>query len=48
MNDLKTPVAAQVAALATLPMKELWALWDRYFPRRPDKTNRRYLEARVA
>ena len=48
MNDLKTSVAAQVAALPTLPMKELWVLWDRFFPRRPDKTNRRYLEARVA
>ncbi len=48
MNDLKTSVAAQVAALPTLAMKELWVLWDRFFPRRPDKTNRRYLEARVA
>lgn len=41
-------VAAQVAALPTLPMKELWALWDRYYPRRPNKTNRDYLEARIA
>ncbi len=41
-------VAAQVAALPTLPMKELWALWDRYYPRRPNKTNREYLEARIA
>ena len=48
MNDLKTSVAAQVAGLPTLPMKDLWVLWDRFFPRRPDKTNRRYLEARVA
>ncbi len=29
-------------------MKDLWALWDPYFPRRPDKANRRYLEARQA
>ena len=43
-----TNVAAQVAALPTLPMKELWALWDRYYPRRPNKTNREYLEARIA
>ena len=44
----QTSVAAQVAALPTLPMKELWALWDRYYPGRPSKTNREYLEARIA
>jgi hypothetical protein len=43
-----TTIAAQVAALPTLPMKQLWALWDRYYPRRPNKTNREYLEARIA
>jgi hypothetical protein len=29
-------------------MPELWTLWDRFFPRRPGKVNRTYLEARVA
>lgn len=29
-------------------MKELWALWDRYFPRRPGHHNRDFIEARVA
>ena len=49
MNAPSNPtVAAQVAGLPSLPMKELWALWDRYFPRRPSKTNRAYLEARIA
>ncbi|RYU61324.1 DUF2924 domain-containing protein [Methylolobus aquaticus] len=49
MNAPSNPtVAAQVAGLPSLPMKELWALWDRYFPRRPNKTNRAYLEARIA
>lgn len=48
MNDRQSSVAAQVAALPSLPMLELWALWDRFFARRPDKTNRVFLESRVA
>lgn len=41
-------VAAQLAALPSLPMAELWALWDAHFPRRPAHPNRRYLESRLA
>lgn len=41
-------VAARVAALPKLPMKELWTLWDKYFPRRPPHHNRGYVEGRVA
>jgi hypothetical protein len=41
-------VAARVAALPKLPMKELWALWDKYFARRPPHHNRGYVEGRVA
>jgi len=48
MNEIKTSVAAQVAALPSLPIKELWAIWDRYFPRRPESPNRGYLESRVS
>ncbi|UZR28042.1 DUF2924 domain-containing protein [Methylococcus mesophilus] len=48
MNDLKLSVAAQVASLPTLPIKDLWALWDNYFPRRPAQPNRHYLESRIA
>jgi Protein of unknown function (DUF2924) len=49
MNTPSNPtVAAQVAALPSLPIKELWALWNRYFPRRPKHPNRRYLESRIA
>ncbi|MEI7538880.1 MAG: DUF2924 domain-containing protein [Comamonadaceae bacterium] len=48
MNPATLSVAAQVAALPTLPTPELWALWDRYFPRRPENPNRNYLESRVA
>lgn len=48
MKDANTSVAAQVAALPTLPTKSLWELWDRFFPRRPENTNRNYLESRIA
>ena len=41
-------VASRVAALPGLPMKELWALWDAYFPRRPSHHNRNYIVGRVA
>ena len=41
-------VAARVAALPRVPMKELWALWDQYFPRRPSHHNRNFVEGRVA
>ena len=37
-----------MAALSSLPTPDLWALWDRYFPRRPENPNRNYLESRVA
>jgi hypothetical protein len=40
--------AARVASLGKMPMPELWALWDLYFPRRPNHHNRNYVEARVA
>ena len=43
-----SPVAAQLAALPAMPMKDLWALWDGHFPRRPTRVNRHYLEARLA
>lgn len=48
MNETKTSVAAQVAALPSLPIKELWMLWDRFFQKRPERPNRDYLESRVA
>ena len=41
-------VSAQVAALPALPMAELSALWDQYFPRRPKHINRSFLESRLA
>ena len=48
MNEPAFSVAARIAALATLPMADLWALWDRYFPRRPPHPNRSFVESRVA
>jgi len=48
MNAKTNSIAAQVAALPQLPIKELWILWDRYFPSRPENPNRDYLESRVA
>jgi hypothetical protein len=47
MIDTPT-LAAQLAALPGLPLADLWALWDRHFPRRPTRVGRRYLEARLA
>lgn len=48
MTTAEPTVAARVAALPRLPMKELWKLWDQYFPRRPPHNHRGYVEARVA
>ena len=49
MPDIKSMgVSAQIAAMPTLPIKELWALWDAHFPRRPEHTNRNYVQARLA
>jgi hypothetical protein len=41
-------IAAQLAALPTMPMKDLWQLWDNHFPRRPGTWNRDYVTSRVA
>jgi len=49
MTDQKpVAVSAQLAALPSLPMAELWALWDQHFPRRPSHRNRNYVESRLA
>jgi hypothetical protein len=50
MTDTPTKgtVAAQLAALPSMPMAELWALWDEHFPRRPAHRNRSYVESRLA
>ena len=51
MNDTLTKqqtVARQIADLSQMAMAELWPLWDRYFPRRPDYPNRTHVESRIA
>ena len=47
-NNKHSSVASRLAALPNMPMAELWKLWDRYFPRRPNHHNRDYVEGRVA
>lgn len=42
------PIATQIAQLPTLPMKNLWALWDAFFDQRPGHHHRTYIESRLA
>jgi hypothetical protein len=44
----QSTLAAHVASLPQLPMKQLWQLWDKHFPRRPPHHNRSYIEGRLA
>lgn len=48
MNTQAPSIAAQVAAIPSLPLKKLWLLWDHYFSYRPTNPNREYLESRLA
>ncbi len=48
MNDTTTSVAAQVAALSSLPTPDLCALWDLYYETRPDTLSRYQMESQVA
>lgn len=48
MTDPQHTIAAQLAALPSMRMTELWALWDQHFPRRPSHHNRNYVESRLA
>lgn len=49
MTDTRNgSISAQLAALLSLPMVDLWALWDQHFPRRPSHRNRNYVESRLA
>lgn len=41
-------LTARLASLPSLPMAQLWRLWDEHFPRRPQRVNRAFLEARLA
>ena len=48
MNDQHTSVAAQVAALPSLPMSEVWALWDRFSRAARTRSIASILESRIA
>lgn len=48
MNEPQDTVSARVADLAHMKMSELWTLWDKYFPRRPDFPNRAHIQSRLA
>lgn len=43
-----TSVRSQLATLPSMPMENLWALWDTHFSRRPLHPNRNYIESRLA
>ncbi len=47
-TDQPNTIAAQLAQLPSLPITDLWALWDQHFPRRPSYPNRNYVESRLA
>lgn len=44
----KSSISAQLAALPSMLMKDLWVLWDAHFHRRPGTWNRDYVAARIA
>ena len=48
MNEKQTSVSAKIAELSTLPIAELWPVWDRYFNCRPINPNRTFIESRIA
>lgn len=48
MNNNEISIAARIIKLSSLPMAELWAVWDNYFQRRPEYPNRKYVESRIA
>lgn len=48
-NLQRCPLAEQIEQLPSLPMRDLWALWDGHFDRRPEgRVNRFGIENRLA
>lgn len=46
---MNTPsIAQQIAGLEDMPTPDLWKMWDQYYPRRPEGTNREYMISRIA
>jgi hypothetical protein len=44
----QSTIADQLAQLPTLPIKNLWAMWDEFFDQRPGHHHRTYIESRLA
>jgi hypothetical protein len=40
-------VPAQILALPTMTLPQLWVLWDKFYARRPARPNRVHIEARL-
>ena len=47
MDEKQASVSDRIVELRSLKMAELWAIWDKYFPRRPAFPNRAHLESRI-
>lgn len=48
MNEKQASAAARIAQLSSLPIAELWSVWDQYFRSRPMNPNRAFIESRIA
>ena len=46
--EITSAIGPQLKDLSTMPIAELWALWDKHFKIRPPHPNRRQLEARLS
>ena len=47
MNPNPRIASPSLVDLPNLQMSELWEIWDRYFPRRPARPNRVYVESQL-
>lgn len=47
MNPNPRIASPSLVDLPNLKMSELWEIWDRYFPRRPTRPNRVYVESQL-
>lgn len=46
MNE--SSIAAKISSLSDMPTSDLWSLYDGYYSRRPQGTNREHLISRIA
>lgn len=47
MNPNQRIAAPSLVDIPNLKMTDLWEIWDRYFPRRPTRPNRVYIESQL-